>query len=209
MVRFNSSAVRRRTVNEMEICGSKAVGEYLNINRIVLAFLFAGLTGIAAQIRIPLPFTPVPITGQVLFVLLSGVMIGRYGGLSQLIYVGAGAAGVPWFSNFSGGASVLGGVTGGYLIGFVVAAFLIGSAIEAYPSITGNVRELFFLMLAGLGVIYLFGVIQLSLVLGAGMREAIALGAAPFIAGDILKATVATGIAAGYGHGIRIIRGSV
>ncbi|OFV67281.1 MAG: BioY protein [Candidatus Syntrophoarchaeum caldarius] len=182
----------------MEICGVKVSDEYFNINKVALAFLFAGLTGLAAQIRIPLPFTPVPITAQVIFVLLCGVMIGKYGGLSQLIYVGAGAAGVPWFSNMSGGVSVLSGVTGGYLLGFILAAFLIGSVVESYPAILRRFTLLFFLMLTGVGVIYTSGVIHLSLVLGVGIREAIVLGALPFIAGDIFKASVAALIAGGY-----------
>jgi len=183
----------------MEICGIKVSGEYLNINKVAMAFLFAGLTGLAAQIRIHLPFTPVPITAQVIFVLLCGVMIGKYGGLSQLIYVGAGAAGVPWFSNMSGGIAVIGGVTGGYLIGFIIAAFLIGSVVESYPTILSRFRLLFFLMLVGVGIIYAFGIIHLSIVLGIGISEAIVLGALPFIAGDIFKVSVAALIAGGYG----------
>ena len=73
--------------------------------RIGLAFCMAGVTGLSAQVRVPLPFTPVPFTGQVFAVLLAGVLLGRYyGALSQLAYVGLGVAGVPWGT--AGGAGI-------------------------------------------------------------------------------------------------------
>ncbi len=171
-----------------------------------MAFLFAGLTGLAAQIRIPLPFTPVPITAQVLFVLLCGIMIGKYAGLSQLIYVGGGAAGIPWFNNMTGGVSALSGVTGGYLVGFILAAFLIGSVVESYPAILKRFTLLFLLMLVGVGVIYTFGIIHLAFVLGVGIKEAAILGVLPFIVGDLIKASVAALIGGGYGIRIRKVQ---
>jgi biotin transport system substrate-specific component len=190
----------------MEICGREIKVEYFNLNKIAMAFLFAGLTGLAAQIRIPLPFTPVPITAQVLFVLLCGIMLGKYGGLSQLIYVGGGAAGIPWFNNMTGGVSALSGVTGGYLAGFILAAFLIGSVVESYPAILRRFTLLFFLMLTGVGVIYTFGVIYLAFVLGVGIKEAAILGVLPFIVGDLVKASIAALIGGGYGIGIRKVQ---
>jgi len=82
--------------------------------RILLSLTFTGITGLCAQIRFYLPFTPVPVTGQVFAVLLSGAILGKeYGTLSQLLYVFAGIAGIPWF--------VVGpiGPTAGYLVGSV------------------------------------------------------------------------------------------
>lgn len=99
-----------------------------------LALLGALLTGVAAQIAIPLPFTPVPITLQTFAVLLAGVALGaRTGSLSQLLYVGLGAGGVPWFEGFGAGVGTIVGPTGGYLVGFPIAAALAGYAVDRYP----------------------------------------------------------------------------
>jgi biotin transport system substrate-specific component len=88
--------------------------------KLVLAFFFACLTGIFAQLRFYLPYTPVPITGQVFAVLLSGVILGNlYGGISQGLYAALGVAGVPWFSGGKAGLEIFTGVTGGYIIGFI------------------------------------------------------------------------------------------
>ena len=163
--------------------------------KVVLAIGFACLTGLLAQFRFYLPFTPVPVTGQVFAVLLSGVILGKwYGGLSQGFYAGIGVAGVPWFAGMTGGAGILTGVTGGYIIGFIAAAMLIGWFTDRYVS-ARSFRSMFVLMAAGVAVIYLFGVIQLSLVLGVGAQKAIELGALPFIGADIYKALIAAAIA--------------
>ncbi|MFA4991708.1 MAG: biotin transporter BioY, partial [Candidatus Omnitrophota bacterium] len=91
-------------------------------NKFILAFGMAGLTGILAQLRIMLPWTPVPITGQTLAVLLAGVLLGRsWGGISQVIYVVLGVAGIPWFNGFAGGYGVLLTPSGGYLLGFILS----------------------------------------------------------------------------------------
>ena len=107
------------------------------IYKLMLSFLFACFTGIAAQLRIYLPFTPVPITAQVFAVLLSGVVLGsRYGMTSQAIYVGLGCLGLPWFANLRGGIEVLTGVTGGYLIGLVES--IGGGLFHGYLPIFGT-----------------------------------------------------------------------
>jgi biotin transport system substrate-specific component len=145
-------------------------------------------------VRIPLPFTPVPLTGQVFAVLLAGVALGGfYGGLSQAIYVGAGAAGLPWFSGWSGGLAVLGGPTGGYLIGFILAAELIGRVSERRPGARGYLPQLG-LMLAGVLIIYTCGVLHLALVLRFGFGTALLTGAVPFIGADLAKALLAAGL---------------
>ncbi len=165
-------------------------------NKVVLAFGFACLTGLLAQVRFYLPYTPVPVTGQVFAVLLSGVVLGKwYGGLSQGLYAGIGAAGLPWFNGMKGGMDVLSGVTGGYIIGFIAAALVIGWFTDRYVrsrSFTG----LFSIMLLGIVLIYIFGVVQLSLVLHVNAQKAIELGAIPFIGVDVYKALIAAAIAA-------------
>ncbi len=161
--------------------------------KFALALFFAGLTGVGAQLRILLPFTPVPITGQVFFVLVSSVALGRYAALSQGLYVGLGALGVPWFAPkagmpvFSnGGLAVLMGASGGYIIGFIVAAAIIGWFVDRFVLS----RTLLFqacLLLFGVAVIYVLGAIQLSFVLGTGFRDTLLKGVLPFIPGDIIK----------------------
>ncbi len=162
--------------------------------KFTLALFFAALTGIGAQMKIYLPFTPVPITGQVFLVLLTGVLLGRYAGLGQGLYVGLGAMGMPWFAPkagmpiFSnGGLSVLTGATGGYLIGFVVAAGVIGWFVDRFV----RVRTIAFqscLLLFGVAVIYALGALQLSFFLGTGFQDTMLKGVLPFMPGDIIKA---------------------
>ena len=157
----------------------------------LLSFCGACATGLLAQVRIQLPFTPVPITGQVLAVLICGSLLGAgYGALSQLIYIIFGAMGIPWFAGGAAGIGVLTGVTGGYLIGFAVAALLLGTCREHYPAARNLGGQMFF-MLGATAIIYFFGVLHLALALGLGFPKALALGVAPFIFGDIIKASLA------------------
>ena len=192
--------------NELEHIISKYESATLNLfkwrfestfaHKIVLALGFACLTGLMAQFRFYLPFTPVPVTGQVFAVLLAGVLLGKwYGGLSQGFYAGIGAAGVPWFTGMAGGIGILTGVTGGYIVGFIVAAMIIGWFTDRYVR-ARSFRGMFVLMIIGVAVIYAFGVVQLSIVLGVGAQKAIELGALPFIGADIYKALIAAAIAA-------------
>ncbi len=165
-------------------------------NKVILALGFACLTGLFAQWRFYLPFTPVPFTGQVFAVLLSGVILGKwYGGLSQGFYAGIGVLGVPWFTDAKSGLAVLAGVTGGYIIGFILAALIIGWFTDRYVK-SRSFRGMFALMVLGIVIIYIPGVIQLSVVLGVGAQKAIQLGALPFIGIDIFKAFIASVIAA-------------
>jgi biotin transport system substrate-specific component len=166
------------------------------INKIGLAIAFACLTGIFAQLRFYLPYTPVPVTGQVFAVLLSGVILGKwYGGMSQGLYAGLGLIGVPWFSDGKAGLEILTGVTGGYIIGFIFASLIIGWFTDMYLK-SRSFAGLFSLMVLGIAIIYTFGVIQLSLVLGVNAQKAIELGALPFIGVDLYKALIVSAIAA-------------
>ncbi len=181
-------------------------------NKIALAFGFACLTGLLAQVRFYLPFTPVPVTGQVFAVLLSGVILGKwYGGLSQGLYAGIGAAGVPWFSNMKGGIDILSGVTGGYIVGFIAAALVIGWFTDRYVR-SRSFIGLLILMVFAIAVIHLFGVIQLSAVLHVNAQAAIEKGSLPFIVVDLYKAMIAAAIAVAvaprtaYGNEIDSIR---
>jgi biotin transport system substrate-specific component len=162
----------------------------------MLALTVAGacLTGLTAQFRLYLPGAPVPITGQVFAVLICGAFLGAgYGALSQVLYVGAGVLGVPWFSMGAFGAAYLAGPTGGYLIGFAVAAAFLGLAtrrLQLGRSYAGLVA----LMSIAVGIIYLFGSAHLMTFLRTSFAEAFSLNIAMFMAVDLLKVLVAARI---------------
>ncbi len=153
----------------------------------VSAFIF--LTAVGALIRIPLPFTPVPLTLQTFFVLLSGALLGRrLGPLSQGGYVCLGVFGVPLFAGGGGYLHIL-GPTGGYLIGFIVASWIVGRLLDSGKGLP-FIKVLPVMALASL-VIYLLGTVHLALVVNVGLRKAIFMGVLPFIPGDTLKVLAA------------------
>ncbi|MHA1911719.1 MAG: biotin transporter BioY [Candidatus Kariarchaeaceae archaeon] len=158
--------------------------------QIALILSFSILTGISAQIRIYLWFTPVPITLQVFCVLLGGITLGsKNGSLSQIIYLGLGIIGVPWFSGGNNGIEYFLGYTGGYIIGFILAAALVGYQTENLPDITKT--KLILTNLVGVGIIYLIGGFWLASICGLTLWNAFLLGVAPFIVLDLMKATIA------------------
>ena len=147
---------------------------------------FALLTAAAAQFEIRLPFTPVPITGQTFAVLLSGAALGSLaGGASQLLYVALGAVGLPFYAGGDSGWEVVSGTTGGYLVGFIVAAYVVGLLAERRQdrTLSGAIPA----FLAGSVVIYLFGVPWLAHVLDVSWEEAVGFGLTPFVIGDLVK----------------------
>jgi len=163
----------------------------------VFASLFAALTAVGAYIQIPVPFSPVPVTLQVFFVLLAGSMLkSKWGGLSMIVYTLLGIAGLPVFSGGSSGMGVLLGPTGGYIIGFILAAYTIGRLSEK-TEYTDKSRIFVnaFNMSAGVLIIYACGFIQLMAVAAIEPGPAIALGVIPFLPGEIIKTAVAAYIA--------------
>ena len=169
------------------------------VYKISLALTFALLTGILAQLRFYLPGTPVPITGQVFGVILTGVILGKWGGISQCIYVGIGSVGMPWFAGLNGGLAYMMGPTGGYLIGFIIAAFFIGFVVDRYIRSRNFVGMLSLMLFSTFVLIYIPGLIQLYLWMGGsvGFWELLTMAVIPFIAADIVKAIIAAGIASG------------
>lgn len=159
-------------------------------HKIALSMGFAVLTGIMAQIRIPLPFTPVPLTGQVFAVLLSAIFLGGYfGALSQLFYVTLGIAFVPWFSGGMGGFAIIKGLTGGYLIGFIPSALFIGLLTNRYV-IFRRFHLQIMLMMIGVLIIYAFGSAQIAVLMRLGFYDTIKIAVLPFIAIDLIKAVI-------------------
>jgi len=170
--------------------------------KLTLAFFMVGLMAILAQIRIVLPWTPVPITGSTFGAIFAGVLLGNvWGGISVLIYITLGAIGAPIFAGFKGGAAVLLGPTAGYLIGFVVAAFLIGYITDNYEK-SRKFLPLFGLMLISSAIILAMGSAYLSIWVsavkgqGSSLSEILWMGFIPFIPGDIIKSFIAASIAA-------------
>ena len=162
--------------------------------KVVLCISMACVTGLAAQLRIQLPFTEVPITGQVFAVLLSGVLLGRrLGGMSQIIYLTAGVAGMPWFAG--GGSGLLLGPSGGYIVGFIPAAFLVGHFTDRRIAVRGLLGQTFLMMLA-VFVIYAFGAPWYAFVTGSGLVGTLARAVLPFFPVDLAKALAAAAISA-------------
>ena len=157
---------------------------------IALVFGFAFFTALMAQISIRLGFTPVPITGQTFAVLLSGAALGsRLGPTSQALYWGMGAAGLPFYAEGNGGWDVATGATAGYLVGFVVAAWVVGKLAERQQD--RNLWTAIPAFLFGSVIIHLFGVPWLANVLDVSWSRAAELGSYPFIAGDLIKVGLA------------------
>jgi biotin transport system substrate-specific component len=155
----------------------------------VLVVAGAALTGLAAQISVHIPsITPVPFTLQTLAVLLTGAALGSVRGvLSMLVYLGAGSAGVPWFANHSHGWA--GSPSFGYIVGFVVAAGVVGALARR-----GNDRTVLSaigLLAVGDAVLLAIGTSWLSADLHLSASRAIALGVTPFLIGDAIKIAVA------------------
>jgi biotin transport system substrate-specific component len=145
------------------------------------------LIALAAQISIRLPFSPVPITGQTLAVLLIGALLGsRRGALSVVVYLVQGLVGLPVFASGAMGPAYLMGPTGGYLVGFIAAAYTTGRLAER--GWDRDVISTSLAMLAGNAIIYVFGLVWLSVYVG---KQATALGLAPFVLGDVIKLTLA------------------
>jgi len=172
--------------------------------KLALAIGIAGLTGLLAQARIPLPWSPVPVTGQTFAVLLAAILLGRWwGGISLAIYAGLGAAGLPWFSGWSGGVGYLAGPTGGYIIGFILAALFLGHFTDTYVRSRSFLSMLALMLFANFVLIYVPGLLLLGLWLksvGGGsvtFTTLLSMGAIPFIPGDITKAVMAAALARG------------
>jgi len=157
--------------------------------RALAVLLGAALVAAAAQVSVPLPGTPVPLTLQPLAVLVVGGLLGApLGAASLLLYLALGAAGLPVFTPFGvPGLGRLLGPTGGYLLAYPLAAFAVGriagdAARRGWQLVLG--------VLAGLALIYLGGLAQLLLITG-NLRSAVQLGTLPFLLGDLGKVAVA------------------
>lgn len=159
---------------------------------IALISCFASLTAIGGYLYLPLPFSPVPVTLQTFFTYLAiDLLKSKRAALSQAVYVAMGAFGLPVFAGGRSGVAVLVGPTGGYLVGFVAAAFLLGLCVEKIKRF--SIKWLFTINIAAFLVVSLLGVAVLSY--WVGFPQSAYLGFIPFIPGDAVKAALAAIIA--------------
>lgn len=164
----------------------------ITTKKIVICSLFVALMSIFAQISIPLGFTPVPINLGPMIVLLCGAILGsKLGALSMLIYLMIGAIGAPVFANFSGSFGIIIGPTGGYIIGYIACAFIVGILIEklSFTNFTIVIS-----MILGMIACYTIGTIWFMIITKTELVASITLCVLPFIPGEILKIIAATSL---------------
>lgn len=177
-----SAAVRPRVLADL-VPGSL-------LRDVLLVAGAAALTGLVAQVSIPLPFTPVPITLQTFTVLLAGAALGPLrGGAAMLLYLAAGVAGVPWFAEQASGIAI---PSFGYIVGFVVAAAVVGvlARFRADRTVRGTIA----IMVLGNLIIYAIGVPWLLAALNVDLATGLGYGLWPFLVGDGLKIALAAGL---------------
>lgn len=180
---------------DVELVGDETA---LNVAR---AAMFAALVGALAYVSFPFPGTPIPVTLQVLGVFLAGIFLGPvWGGAALVLYLAAGAVGAPVFSGGSAGLGVLlGGETSfGYLWSYPIAAALVGfvvhGGLELGAPSEASLPRLVGAMVAGTVVIYLFGLVGVMVVTGAGVVSAFTAAVLPFVPAEIVKMAAAVGV---------------
>lgn len=193
---MNTSYAKAETMNASYAKAETLAGAFIApvglMRTVALVLGFSLLIALSAQVVIPLPFTPVPVTGQTFAVLLAGALLGsRLGALTLIVYLMEGAAGLPFFRGGAGGAGHFAGATAGYLLAFPLAAYVTGLLAER-----GWDRKFFSAaaaMALGSFVILFCGWAWLALFFRAP-SEAFALGVAPFLLGDVVKIALAAAL---------------
>jgi biotin transport system substrate-specific component len=157
----------------------------MKIKFLIFSSLFAVLISIGSYIYIPIPFTPIPITLQLFFVILSGILLGPiYGFLSTFIFLILGAIGLPVFAGGGSGIGHIFGKTGGYLFGFLIASFLSGYLFKL------NKKLLPISIFSGIFIVHLFGTLYLSYILKISLYRAFLIGSLPFLLVDVVKGSL-------------------
>lgn len=174
------SIINREIITNKKIC------------RFLAVTVFIALTTLSAFVRIPLPLTPVPLTLQTLFVLLSGALLGRgLGVLAQTGYLLLGLTGLQVFTGFGSGSLYILGPTGGYIVGFVLASFFTGNLFSGEKHSWWNTLLKF---LCADFIILFSGMLWLKVALSCTFSQAFLLGFLPFVPGDLLKVVFATAV---------------
>ena len=177
-------------MSQNETSGKVAVdNQKIRTKQMVLIALMTAVTCVLGPLSIPLPFSPVPISLTNFAIFLAIFVLGmKSGTISFIIYLLLGAVGVPVFSSFRGGFQVLAGPTGGYLIGFIFLALIMGFALDHFdrklvPTIIG--------MIIGMAVCYAFGTVWLAKLLSLSFKEGLMMGVIPYLPGDAAKIIIA------------------
>ncbi|WP_270376837.1 biotin transporter BioY [Mediterraneibacter faecis] len=177
-------------MSQNETSGTVAVdNQKIRTKQMVLIALMTAVTCVLGPLSIPLPFSPVPISLTNFAIFLAIFVLGmKSGTISFIIYLLLGAVGVPVFSSFRGGFQVLAGPTGGYLIGFIFLALIMGFALDHFdrklvPTIIG--------MIIGMVVCYAFGTVWLAKLLSLSFKEGLMMGVIPYLPGDAAKIIIA------------------
>ena len=177
-------------MSQNETSGAVAVdNQKIKTKQMVLIALMTAVTCVLGPLSIPLPFSPVPISLTNFAIFLAIFVLGmKNGTISFIIYLLLGAVGVPVFSSFRGGFQVLAGPTGGYLIGFIFLALIMGFALDHFdrklvPIIIG--------MIIGMAVCYTFGTVWLAKLLSLSFKEGLMMGVIPYLPGDAAKIIIA------------------
>lgn len=160
-----------------------------------MAGLFAALTAICSWISIPLGFTPVPMNLATMAVFMAGGLLGaKYGAISLAVYGLVGAVGVPVFAGFRGGFSVIAGPTGGFIAGYIAAAFVVGLLVSAAYERGNALRTLIIVlaMVAGLAVCYSFGTAWFMISTHSKFVPALMACVIPFLPGEAIKIIAGT-----------------
>ncbi|MDD4715200.1 MAG: biotin transporter BioY [Oscillospiraceae bacterium] len=161
----------------------------MKTKHLILCALFAAITAVLSQLAFPLPFTPVPINLATFSVFLAGGLLGAgMGAASQAVYVLVGALGVPVFAQLTGGLGIVAGPTGGYLLGYIAAAWLTGFLLKRLPQ---NVWGHMLSMAAGMLSCYVLGTAWFMYQQHVALIPALSMCVIPFLPGDILKIVVA------------------
>jgi biotin transport system substrate-specific component len=195
--------IATRPVTLVDVLSARSDASPSFATKAVAVLFFTALTAAAAQISVPLPFTQVPLTFQPTVVLLSGLVLGpRLGAMSQILYLAAGIAGLPVFAAspiLAPGAWRLLGPTGGYLLSYPLAAFMVGSL--ARRGFDRRYLTSILAMALGLVVVYACGTLWLAYASvggsAVGLATAFATGVAPFVVADLVKLAAAAGIVPG------------
>ena len=165
---------------------------------------FALATALGAQIVVPLPHTPVPITAQTLVVLIAGVSLGaRHGAAAMALYLLLGGVGYHAFHAGSWGLCVIAGPTGGYLLGFLAAQPVLGALTRPSAGRTPRWPALLGALLAGHAIIFACGLAWLGVWSGASLGRTLAMGLWPFLPGAVVKTAVALAFGLTAGRSIR------
>ena len=171
------------------------------LTMVILSFVFACFTGLMAQVSIAVPWSPVLITFQTFAVLIAGTLLGgKYGSFSMILYTVLGIIGMPWFTNMNHGLSFIFAASGGYIIGFIIAAAFIGYVFDHYVNARKPLQTVILMLIANFICIYVPGLIGLynTMLVKTGsalsIPELLFMGVVPFIVGDLIKMALASGI---------------